>query len=60
MSKVVYTVGEVADILCFSKTKVYDMVHKSEIPYINVGKRIIIPIKQFDIWLDEKTVNNEH
>jgi excisionase family DNA binding protein len=51
----IYTIPEVADYLKMSKSKVYDLVKRQEIPFIRIGRNV--RIRQSDLleWLEEMT-----
>ena len=51
--KRVYTVGEIAQMLCIGRTKAYEMVRAREIPAIFLGKTIRIPVMLFERWLEK-------
>lgn len=50
----VYTVPEVAEYLKISKSKLYTMVRKNQIPYIRIGKNVRIVEKELVEWLEER------
>lgn len=52
--KMTMTVDEMAVSLGISRPKAYELVHSKGFPKINVGKRIIIPVANFEIWLSEQ------
>ena len=47
----VLNVKEVSEILGISKSLTYDLVKQGEIPHKKLGRRIIIPNKEFESWL---------
>ncbi len=51
MNKEVYTVREISILLGIGLNKAYAMANTNEIPNIKFGRRIIIPKKQFELWL---------
>lgn len=53
MEKMVYTVKEMAQILCIGMNKAYDLIHENKVPYIRLGRKIRIPKKAFQKWLEE-------
>lgn len=59
--KRVYTVDEVQDILCISKTKAYALVKEQLFRCVKIGGHYRISKKSFDEWLDRQTEvqNNE-
>jgi len=54
MERVVYTVKEVSEMLGLSKSHVYVLIKRKIIPSLEIGKRRIIPKKQFDDWIQGK------
>ena len=48
----VFTVCEVAKILRLGKMSVYEAVSRGEIPYIRIGRRILIPRNALERMLD--------
>lgn len=56
MDKIAYNANEVSQLLGISKTTVYDLCRKGEIPSMQLGHRIVIPIKQFNLWLDKGVI----
>ena len=47
-----YSVKEVAELLCVSKSLIYDKVYKKEIPVKRIGRRILIPASYVEEMLD--------
>lgn len=54
IKRLTLSVSEMARALCIGTNSAYDLVHKAGFPKIQVGNRIIIPIKALEQWL----VNN--
>ena len=50
------TVAEVSAILGVSKSVVYEMCRKKEIPALRLGRRWVIPYTPFMKWLGEPVV----
>lgn len=55
MTELTLTVEEVADELGISKWLAYKQVNTGKIPHIRMGRRIIIPRKKFNKWLEESS-----
>jgi excisionase family DNA binding protein len=56
----ILTIPEVAEYLKMSKSKVYYLVQRREIPYIKIGRNVRIRWVEFQMWLDKcivKVVN---
>ncbi len=52
MEKLVYSMKEVAEILGVSKSLIYDLAKRKEIPVIHIGSRIVLPAKSLEEFLD--------
>ena len=48
------TVPELAAELQIPVSTLYDLIRRGEIPAVRIGKRIRIPIKRLEAWLNEK------
>nr|PZN06534.1 MAG: excisionase [Caldicoprobacter oshimai] len=57
--KAVYNVQEVAKLLDINVTKAYELVRRRDFPALRIGKRIVIPKKAFEKWLDETAVKEK-
>ncbi|MEG1433093.1 helix-turn-helix domain-containing protein [Eubacterium sp.] len=49
--KLTYSVPEAAEVLGVSPGLVYDLCHSRAFPTIKLGRRLIIPIKEFEEWI---------
>lgn len=52
MTELTLTVEETAEILGISRDLAYKAVNKNDIPNIRIGRRIIIPRKKLNKWLE--------
>lgn len=52
--KGVYTVAETAQFLGINLIKTYDLCRAKGFPAVRIGKRIVVPKKALDRWLDEQ------
>ncbi|MEV6927425.1 helix-turn-helix domain-containing protein [Dactylosporangium sp. NPDC051485] len=52
VTRAVYTVAEVAELLSLSPGSTYALVRTSEIPARKLGGRWVIPIRAFEHWLN--------
>jgi len=50
--KLVLNVSELAQILGLSRNSVFKGVMTGEIPHIRVGKRILIPRRALEAWME--------
>lgn len=59
MKKMVYSMQEAADALGISKSYMYELVRKGEVPVLAIGKRRVIPKEKFNRWVNgEKELGN--
>lgn len=52
MDKLVYTVKETAQVLNIGMNNAYCLVNSKNFPRIQVGRKILIPKKALEIWLE--------
>ncbi len=58
--KAAYSVPEAAKVLGISRSLMYTLVNKNEIPYCRIGeKRILIPAEKLHEWLNQQVVGGE-
>lgn len=50
----VYTVQELAESLCLSESYMYQLIRSNEFPKIKLGRKILIPKKAIEEWLEKK------
>ena len=55
----IYTIPEVAAYLKMSKTKVYEMVNRNQIPFIRIGRNVRIRESDLVAWLEEQAQYEE-
>jgi excisionase family DNA binding protein len=53
ITRAVYTVAEVAELLSLSLGSTYAMVRSGDIPARKLGGRWVVPKRRFHAWLDE-------
>ena len=59
MEKMVYSMQEAADALGISKSYMYELVRKGEVPVLVIGKRRVIPKEKFNRLINgEKELGN--
>ena len=49
-------VVEASRLMALSRTKVYEMAEKGEIPVVRIGAAVRIPRKKLLLWIEERTV----
>lgn len=59
MSKIVYSVQEVADLLGIGLSAAYNLAKSEGFPCIKIGKRKVVPIEAFHQWVKEQTAQRE-
>lgn len=52
LEKRVYSVQEAAEVLGVSRSKMYEFVKSEGFPVLYIGKRILVPIKALDNWIE--------
>jgi excisionase family DNA binding protein len=50
----IYTVPEVASYLKMSKSKVYYLIQRRELPHIKIGRNVRVRRTDLKKWLDEQ------
>ena len=50
-SRVVLSVDEVAEQLGISRPSAFKAIHNGEIPFIRIGRRILVPVAAFEKFL---------
>lgn len=51
-----YTVAQAAELLGISRWSYYEAVKRDELPYRKVGRRIVVPKIELDVWVNQKGV----
>ena len=54
MEKMCLTVSEVAETMQISRPKAYELVWRNDFPRVNVGRRVLIPRREFETWLSKQ------
>lgn len=49
--KLTYSVPEMAVALGVSAPKAYELVNRADFPKIRLGKKIVVPIQEFENWV---------
>lgn len=55
MEKVIMSVQEMSERMGISLTTAYELVHRPGFPQMRVGKRILIPVDAFEVWLKTRS-----
>ena len=56
--KLTLSVEEAGKLLGVSRQVAYQMIHRADFPTLHIGRRILVPKKQLEIWMDRQ-VNGE-
>lgn len=59
MSKIVYSVQEVADLLGIGLSAAYTLTKSEGFPCIKIGKRRVVSIEAFHQWVEKQTARQE-
>jgi excisionase family DNA binding protein len=51
----ILTIPEVANFLKISKSKIYNLVAKKEIPHLKIGRNVRIRLADLDEWIKKQT-----
>ena len=51
----IYTIPEVAAYLKISKSKIYYLVSKKEIPHLKIGRNVRIRRTDLQMWIEKQT-----
>lgn len=45
------SISEMQSVLGVSRGKAYELANRQDFPALRIGKRIVIPVKQFEEWV---------
>lgn len=54
MEKLVYSMQEAAEGLGISKSYMYELARRGEVPALKLGKRLVVPKEKFIKWINEE------
>lgn len=52
------SVADLQKTLGVSRGHAYELVARADFPALRIGKRIVIPVKQFEDWVEKQTKVN--
>ena len=58
MDKVTMSVQEMAMQMGISLSKAYALTREADFPIVRVGKRVLVPVSEFKVWLSEPRRND--
>jgi excisionase family DNA binding protein len=56
MDKLVYSVKETAQVLNIGMNAAYNLVNSKSFPKITLGRKILVPKKALEQWLDTHSI----
>lgn len=59
MDKVTMSVQEMAMQMGISLSKAYALTREADFPIVRVGKRVLIPVSEFKVWLSVRATEND-
>lgn len=57
--KLTLSVEEAGKLLGVSRQVAYQLVHRADFPILHLGRRILIPRKQLEVWMDRQVNETE-
>ena len=52
--KLTLSVEEMGELLGVSRQTAYNLIHRTDFPTLRIGKRVLIPKKQLEAWMDRQ------
>lgn len=56
--KLTLSVEEMGKLLGVSRLVAYTLIHRTDFPTLRIGKRILIPKRQLEAWMDRQVQCN--
>ena len=57
--KLTLSVEEAGKLLGVSRQVAYQLIHRADFPTLHIGRRILVPKKQLEIWMDRQVNGKE-
>ena len=57
--KLTLSVEEAGKLLGVSRQIAYQLIHRADFPTLHIGRRILVPRKQLEAWMDRQTQGEE-
>lgn len=57
--KLTLNVEEMGELLGVSRQTAYNLIHRADFPVLRIGKRILIPKKQLEAWMDRQVDDSD-
>ena len=59
VERVTFTVAEAAKMLGINRIKMYEITRRADFPSIRLGRRIVIPRRAFENWLESAALEKK-
>lgn len=60
MQPLLLTIGQVAQVLNFSRSKVYELINVGDLPVLRFGKSVRVRVSALEVWLDLQEEKSEY
>ena len=57
--KLTLSVEEAGKLLGVSRQVAYQVIHRADFPTLHIGRRILVPKKQLEEWMDRNVIGAE-
>ena len=57
--KLTLSVEEAGKLLGVSRQVAYQLIHREDFPTLHIGRRILVPRKQLEAWMERMTKGGE-
>ncbi len=57
--KLTLSVEEAGKLLGVSRQVAYQLIHRTDFPTLHIGRRILVPKKQLEAWMDRNVTGAE-
>ncbi len=57
--KLTLSVEEAGKLLGVSRQVAYQLIHRADFPTLHIGRRILVPKKQLEEWMDRQVNDKE-
>ena len=57
--KLTLSVEEAGKLLGVSRQMAYQLIHREDFPTLHIGRRVLVPRKQLEAWMDRHVTGTE-
>lgn len=57
--KLTLSVDEAGKLLGVSRQVAYQLIHRPDFPTLHIGRRVLVPKKQLEAWMDRHVTGTE-